>query len=87
MNILFVFFFFLLSLLFPCLPYNLFSASACFLTLAFVWASAAVITPRQGLARTNAYASRRKNPQPIGPHDECLSFTLWSCSRVRRLQF
>lgn len=78
---------FLLSLLSSCLLYNLFSAPACFLTLVFVWASAAVIISRQGLARTNAYACRHKNPQPIGPHDDCLSFMLWSCSRVCRLQF
>lgn len=68
------FFSFLLSLLLPFVLHNLFSASACFLTLVFVWASDAVIIPRQGLARPNTFAHRHKNPQRIGPHDECYVF-------------
>jgi len=60
--------------LFPYLLHSLFSASACFLTLVFVWASAAVIIPRQDLTETNVYALRHKNPQRIGPQDECCAF-------------
>lgn len=56
------------------LPHSLFFASACFLTLVSVWASAAVIISRQGLTETNAYARRHKDPQHIGPQDECCGF-------------
>ena len=65
---------FLFSLLFHHLLHSLFSASACFLTLVFVWASAAVIIPSQGLTKTNVYARRHKIPQRVGPQDECCGF-------------
>lgn len=66
------------------LLHNLSSASACFLILVFVWASAAVIRPRQGLTKTNACACRHKNPQCVVPQDECCGFhALELCLYVR----